>query len=301
MKRYILIALGIIIFGLSHTRAEVGDLYEDSVRKHGASIAKMTMNDRTIYLFQQKNSIVKEVYNKEGRCIESGFTTTDADPPLLKHFQLLTPTPSEDQPESATADRPIDPLVLVILIVAIGGIILLLTRKRKQTGTQLPRPEVIFLKNETQPELTEPASSPSAMQPPCLKEAAFRLSRNEMGLFKALNTATANQYIVTYHISLDRIIDIMTPRFASHLTTFSTLKPVFVDFVLHNPQTASVEAIILLQDDAPDQTARNPRRTFIKEVMKKNNIPLVEIPLDHRYSSNQLRNMLKDLDKQLVP
>ncbi len=296
INRAVLIPVISILFATA--KAEIGDKYEDAVRKHGAPLAKMSTKDGTVYLFQAGDDVIREVYNLEGVCIESGFGSAEPPPEPEPPPPEPEPMPPPPEPEPVPISLP-EPakrfrfeLWLPLLLLPAATATILFIRKKNRDDQSLP--SSADLMDSFTPRKSKKEKSDSYSAEEFLKsrnnsknrqhhEASLRLSRNEMFFFKALHEALLDEYMVTFHVSLDRVVDISDPSFAENMPAFKRLKPVAVDFVLHNPEDTSIVAAILLHDPKTEQIQKINRLKFLQKVLKENGIQLILFHVNFEY------------------
>lgn len=266
------------------TMAEVGDRYEESVKKHGEPMGKLVMKDQVAYMFSSKNLLVREVYNTEGICIESGFLSSVK---LTEKSILPTAIPAEAI-ESASWSK----WWFLLLLFPVSGLVgtsvwCIFLRKRKK-----PFSEGASTETMPGPVISEPSTSavPS--------ESSLRLSRNEMCFYRALSEAVQGQYIVTFHLLLEQIIDFDHPDFSEYIPAFNEQKPVSVDFVLHHTEDSSVSAVILLTDGKSTQDQKIDRAKFIQQVLQKNKTPIIQVHENYQYDSNKVMTLIQNATRK---
>jgi hypothetical protein len=268
----------LLVLGASRTGAEVGDRFEESVQKHGTPIGKMVRNNQTVYVFQIEGNLAREVYDENDRCVESDFTT----PP---------PTPAETvepAPEPAPAPIPVPeekatvlwPYLLLLPLIGIGGLLLFFVISRKKSARE---------------NLDTDSKTTDRSKDLCEQEASLRLSRNEMCFLKALQKAVIDEYNVTFHIDLNRIIDIHDSSFLPHASTYNSMEPLLVDFVLHNTDDSSIAAVVVLCDPKAQSDQRTRKAEFLKKALEAQGIQLIKINENYQYDPVLIKSSLQVL------
>jgi hypothetical protein len=268
----------LLVLGASRTGAEVGDRFEESAQKHGTPIGKMVRNNQTVYVFQIEGNLAREVYDENDRCVESDFTT----PP---------PTPAETvepAPEPAPAPIPVPeekatvlwPYLLLLPLIGIGGLLLFFVISRKKSARE---------------NLDTDSKTTDRSKDLCEQEASLRLSRNEMCFLKALQKAVIDEYNVTFHIDLNRIVDIHDSSFLPHAFTYNSMEPLLVDFVLHNTDDSSIAAVVILCAPKAQSDQRTRKAKFLQEVLEAQGIQLIKINENYQYDPVLIKSSLQVL------
>lgn len=263
MKTKFILAAIITAAAAASVDAAVGDSFDEAVSKHGAPVGKMIARDTTVYLFQSGDTVVREIYDAHNRCIESVTIGSDSRQPAAAPAPESAPA---SEPEPATEPRnPARAALWLLLLLPLSGlgIGLFFMRKMKSPNKAAATEKLVI---EEDPSL--------------------RLSRNEMCFLKALQDAVLGEYLITFHIGLDRIID--SNATSSRLNN----QPLYADFVLHNPEDSSVAAVILLQDPKSGHEQKAARIKFLRTQLEEQDIPVVLINMNYHYDPRQIRDQL---------
>ncbi len=256
MKTKFILAAIITAAAASSALAAIGDSFEISAGRYGAPLGKMTTQNTTVYLFQSGDAVVREVYNANNLCIESVIIGDD---PAPAHLPQAVPG-LEIEPQEASHAA----LWFLLLLPLSGlGIGLFFMRKMKSPNKAAATEKLVL---EEDPSL--------------------RLSRNEMCFLKALQDAVLGEYLITFHIGLDRIID--SNATSSRLNN----QQLYADFVLHNPEDSSVAAVILLQDPKSGHEQKAARIKLLRTLLEEQDIPVVLINMNHHYDPRQIQDQL---------
>ncbi|WP_372847037.1 DUF2726 domain-containing protein [Pontiella sp.] len=275
----------LLVLGAARTDAEVGDRFDESVKKHGSPIGKLVQKNQTVYVFQVEDGLAREVYDKNDLCVESDFTIASPQPEEAVE-PAPTPTPSP-MPTPKPAPKPEEkantlwPYLLLLPLIGIGGLVAFWVKKSRK-----PAPEILETDIQTSGQSTDMRE----------QEASFRLSRNEMCFLKALQTAVVDEYNITFHIDLSRIIDIHNPAFSAHMFTFKSLEPLVIDFVLHDAKDATVSAVVILCDPKAQNDRRARKEKFLQEVLGAQGIQLIKINENHQYDPVLIKGSLQLLE-----
>ncbi|WP_372809057.1 DUF2726 domain-containing protein [Pontiella sp.] len=280
----------LLVLGAAKTDAEVGDRFDDSVKKHGNPIGKLVQKNQTVYIFQAEGGLIREIYDRNDLCVESDFTNASPEP---KEAAEPAPTPvplPEPEPVPELMPEPVPavdekansfwPYLLLLPPIGLGGLAIAWARKLK-------KPALTVL--ETEPQVADRSKVLRE------QEASLRLSRNEMCFLKALQTAVIDEYNVTFHVDLSRIVDIHNPAFAVHMFTFKSLEPLIVDFVLHDAKDASVSAVVVLCDPKAQNDQRTRKNKFLQEVLGAQGIKLIKIKANYQYDPILIKGSLQVL------
>ncbi|MDZ8118921.1 DUF2726 domain-containing protein [Pontiella agarivorans] len=283
MIKIYLLGAALLTLPAMRADAESGDTYAESVSKHGKPVGKMANEKQTVYVFQANGFLVREVYNHNDICIQSDFqpsTVTKEVPasePKPPPAPETVPAPEPMPVETKKSCSPLWFLLLLPLPALLGGI-------------------VFWLKRHPQHPIAE--SAPNALElQKGQEDTTLRLSRNEMSFLKTLHEAVAGQFMITFHIALDRIIDFDAPNVVPYVPELKTLTPLYADFVLHHPHDAAVSCVVLLKDSKTQNEKRNRRIQFQQIVLEEQGIQVLVVNQNYEYDVRKIQDQLAFLRK----
>jgi hypothetical protein len=99
-----------------------------------------------------------------------------------------------------------------------------------------------------------------------------------------------------------RLVDVVgCPDSLWHAPYGRRLAQKHVDFVLFNPVTGTILAVLELDDKTHDQPERQKRDQFLNRVLAQAHIPLIRIRAARRYDAQELRLRLTALLQSRTP
>jgi hypothetical protein len=123
----------------------------------------------------------------------------------------------------------------------------------------------------------------------------------ERSFLGVLDKAAADRYRVFGKV---RVADVLQPAKGVDKRTWSSLfnriKAKHFDFVLCDPKTLSVRAVIELNDKSHDTSKRSGRDSFLREACANAGLELLEVPAQRSYSSEAVRQVLAKLERRTL-
>lgn len=303
-----LIMVGSILLGVLSAGAERGDRLEDSIEKHGTPIAKLVRKNQVVYLFEDGSSTAREVYNLDQICIKSDFISDEPVPeeivvpePVQAAFEPVVSVPeAEPAPEPAAAGIMTLPVWIALSVTVLCGAGAAVLLKKRKSIKILRLTSVAGMNKAAQDgKNPEEESGPKVVLPNRQhREASAKLSRNELCFYKSLQTAVKEAYITTFHVDLERIIDLKDFNSKKDKSAYKDLQPVFIDFALLDPFDTSVSAVILLHDSRTEDARLINRRKFLHNILGEKKIPLIEINENYKYSPAEIEELIFKSRKQ---
>ena len=125
--------------------------------------------------------------------------------------------------------------------------------------------------------------------PPYTRRQAL-LSRGELAFYHVLRRATAPRYLISMKT---RLADVLAcPDHLWNTPYGRRLARKHVDFVLYDPRTTAIVAVIELDDRSHRYRQRRLRDLFLTESLRAAGVPLVRIKAASAYDSTQLRETI---------
>jgi hypothetical protein len=116
------------------------------------------------------------------------------------------------------------------------------------------------------------------------------LSRGELAFYHALQVAVAGRQAIAIKTRLADILKCPDDLWQS--IHGRRLAQKHVDFVLYDPQTTAIAAIIELDDRSHRLRDRRNRDRFVNESLRAANVPLLRVKAAWRYESAEIRDAI---------
>jgi hypothetical protein len=140
--------------------------------------------------------------------------------------------------------------------------------------------------------LTTDETSQSESQFPYHIQNNF-LSPAELNFYRVLQTAVSDWAIVLVKVNLGDLFYASTGDYGQNMAYRNRIARKHVDFLLCDPETVRPLLAIELDDSSHNRSDRKERDRFVDGVFAAAQLPLVHVPVSHRYPTRKLRLFLQ--------
>ncbi len=114
------------------------------------------------------------------------------------------------------------------------------------------------------------------------------MTRGELAFFAALETAVSSHSRVFVQVPLAALIDVRASDRSAQATAFNQIDRKRVDFVLADPKSLEVQAVVELDDSSHLLEGRRSRDEIVEDALKKAGIKIIRFPVQASYNSDQI-------------
>jgi hypothetical protein len=157
-------------------------------------------------------------------------------------------------------------ITFIIIFLVIAAIAIAILRRRKTAGG----PQTLY------------------------KQHGALFTPAERSFLGVLDQATAGHYRVFGKV---RVADVLAPATSDQSRRLTLLNKIIAkhfDYVLCDPRTLDVKAVVELNDKSHNSKTRTMRDNFLRASCESAGLPLIEIPAKRRYSIEAVKRRLND-------
>lgn len=126
------------------------------------------------------------------------------------------------------------------------------------------------------------------------------LSPAEKSFYHVIKGMMGNYFTICPKVSLSDLFFVTRPN--ENKSAYNRINRKHVDFVICEPQTMTPQFAIELDDSSHDRVDRVERDAFVDSVFEAAQLPLLHIPVQLSYSTNELGSLFKEvLQKKVRP
>lgn len=119
------------------------------------------------------------------------------------------------------------------------------------------------------------------------------LSPPEKSFYQVIKGMTGNYFTICPKVSLFDLFFVTRPN--ENKSAYNRINRKHVDFVICEPQTMNPLFAIELDDSSHDRADRMERDAFVDSVFEAAQLPLLHIPVQLNYNTNELGALFKDV------
>ena len=122
------------------------------------------------------------------------------------------------------------------------------------------------------------------------------LTAGERAFSRVLYEAVGGDFQICHKVRLADVIVVRPGTSNKHrMRCFGRISSKHLDFVLCDPDTFAILAVVELDDRSHREASRRERDAFIDEAITAAGLPILHVPAQRSYSARKLRSQILDL------